>query len=370
MVVFAHGAAGRSDLPVSVWVLAYLAGMAVVLTRAAIRVRPVRLDPVGLTTTPTIERADAAAGVALRLLGIAVLASVIGAAWFGDLGRTSTPHLAAYVVLWAALPIAVAAFGDVWRMLSPWDLSFHEPPPPLRTATHWPATLGLLAFVWLDLCLHPADPEPIGIAAAVYAVVMVTMARRRGRAWLRTGDAFAAWCTLVGALAPMHREPDGRLRIRRPLDGLAAVETRPGTRALLAVVVGAVVLETTARDDIPTLLACVAGAAIAMLTVRDVRVLVPVAFAWLAALQLSFVVVQGQAVLAAISDPMGRGWDLFGTADRTVDFAIVHDHVLTAMQLALLAGGHAAGVLLDRSRRTMLALTAGAVVSSVLLLGR
>jgi hypothetical protein len=368
--VLAHGAAGRSTLPVSIWVLAYLAGMAVVLTRALVRIRPVELDPVGLTTTPGIERADRVAGVGLRVVGIGVLVATIVSAWFGDLGRTSTPPLAAYVALWVGVPVASALVGDVWRMLSPWDPSPTEPPAPLRAATHWPAAAGLLAFVWLELCLHPADPEPIGLVAVVYASVMLVQRRRRGRAWLRTGDGFAAWCTLVAAVAPLHRDGDGRLRVRRPLDGLAAIDVRPGTRAVLAVILGSVVLQTTSRDDPLALLGLVVAAAVAMLAVRDVRALVPAVVAWFVALHLGFLVIQGQTLVAGASDPLGRGWDLFGTADRTVDFRIVPDDLLSAAQLAVLAVGHAAGVLVDRSRRTTIALTAFAIGGSLLLLGR
>jgi hypothetical protein len=368
--VLAHGAAGRSELPLSIWVLAYLAGMAVVVTRALLRVRPVRLEPVGLTTTPGIERADHLAGIAARALGIAVLLATVVAAWFGDLGRTSTPHLAAFVALWVVVPFATALVGDVWRMLSPWDPATTEPPSPLRAATHWPAAAGLFAFAWLLLCLHPDDPEPIGLAAIVYAAAMLVLRHRRGRAWLRTGDGFAAWFAIVGAVAPLHRDGDGRLRVRRPLDGLAAVDVRPGTRAVLAVVVGTVVLQTTTRDDAPALAALVAAAAIAMLAIRDVRAIVPAVLAWFAALHLSFLLIQGQTLLAAVSDPLGRGWDLLGTADRTVDFHVVPDDVLTLAQLALLAVGHAAGVLVDHSRRTTIALTGFAIAGSLLLLGR
>ena len=42
--------------------------------------------------------------------------------------------------------------------------------------------------------------------------------------------------------------------------------------------------------------------------------LVPIAFVYLVAHYFSLFVVQGQFVVPLLSDPFGKGWDLFGTA--------------------------------------------------------
>jgi hypothetical protein len=346
MLVLAHGSAGRTDLPISLAVFAYLAAMAVLLVWAATNGRTIRLDwPARDLTRPW--------AIAARVAGVVALVAVVVSAWHGDLGRTSTPHALVFIGLWVALPATAALFGDVWRWTSPWDLAVAPTPAPLRAPTHWPAAIGMFAYVWLFLVRHPDRPEVVGTAVVAYAVVMLVAAARRGRAWLRTGDAFAVWSSMAAGIRRLHE-----------------VDVRPGTRAFLAVPVGAVLLDAWDRESTLLLLACVVVAAIAMRTVDDVRALVPVAVSWFVAMYLSLLLLQGQVLIAVASDPFGRGWDLFGTADRAVSFTIIGDTLFVALQWTILAAGHAVGVLVDRSRRTTLALIAGSVVSVVLLLGR
>ena len=49
--------------------------------------------------------------------------------------------------------------------------------------------------------------------------------------------------------------------------------------------------------------------------------LVPLAIGWFIAHDLTLLLFEGQNFLALLSDPLGRGWDLFGTIDRTIDYA-------------------------------------------------
>ena len=51
--------------------------------------------------------------------------------------------------------------------------------------------------------------------------------------------------------------------------------------------------------------------------------LIPIALAYHLAHFLSFLLVQGQAVIPLASDPFGSGWDLLGTAEYTIDIGVV-----------------------------------------------
>lgn len=51
--------------------------------------------------------------------------------------------------------------------------------------------------------------------------------------------------------------------------------------------------------------------------------LVPIAIAYHLAHYLSFLLVNGQALIPLLSDPLGRGWDLFGTRTYEIDSGIV-----------------------------------------------
>jgi hypothetical protein len=78
--------------------------------------------------------------------------------------------------------------------------------------------------------------------------------------------------------------------------------------------------------------------------------LVPIAFAYAVAHYFSLLVFQGQAGYALISDPLGRGWDLFGTATRTIDYTAVSTAVIAWVQAAAIVVGHVSGVLVAHDR--------------------
>ncbi len=58
-------------------------------------------------------------------------------------------------------------------------------------------------FVWLELAYHaPTVPRTLGGLALAYGVVVLGVAARRGRGWLRTAEGFAALFSLLAAMAP------------------------------------------------------------------------------------------------------------------------------------------------------------------------
>ncbi len=88
--------------------------------------------------------------------------------------------------------------------------------------------------------------------------------------------------------------------------------------------------------------------------------LVPIAIAYHLAHYLSFLLINGQALIPLLSDPLGRGWDLFGTRTYEIDSGIVDARfVWNALVIAIVVGhiaglvvAHAAALRLFRDRRT------------------
>jgi hypothetical protein len=72
--------------------------------------------------------------------------------------------------------------------------------------------------------------------------------------------------------------------------------------------------------------------------------LVPIAIAYHVAHFLSFLLIQGQRLIALISDPLGRGWDLFGTADTGVDVSIIDARLAWTTSIAAIVIGHVVAV--------------------------
>ncbi len=88
---------------------------------------------------------------------------------------------------------------------------------------------------------------------------------------------------------------------------------------------------------------------------------------------IPLLLVEGQVALALASDPFGRGWDLFGTADRAVDFSPLSPGVVGAAQLSLAMAGGIAGVVAAagtlRPRRGGPAVAARSAVAALWVLG-
>jgi hypothetical protein len=82
--------------------------------------------------------------------------------------------------------------------------------------------------------------------------------------------------------------------------------------------------------------------------------LVPIAFAYLVAHYFSLFVIQGQFIYSLISDPFGRGWDLFGTVDFAPNLAAVSPETVWYVQAAALVVGHVAGLAIAHDRAVAL----------------
>ena len=57
-----------------------------------------------------------------------------------------------------------------------------------------------------------------------------------------------------------------------------------------------------------------------------VHTLVPIAAAYVIAHYFSLLAYNGQSILYLASDPLGKGWDLFGTADKAIDYGVRERH--------------------------------------------
>lgn len=72
----------------------------------------------------------------------------------------------------------------------------------------------------------------------------------------------------------------------------------------------------------------------------------PIAFAH----YFTLILVEGQLLLSTISDPFRVGWDLFGTADRLIDYTLISPVGIWWTQVVVIVAGHVAGVVLAHDR--------------------
>ena len=394
-MIFAHGVGSRTDLPLPVWLFAYGAGAALVISFVTLRIlwpKP-RLEALatGRTLPPWSSTAVSVAGWAARVVGLALFGLVLVAAAAGtEESASNVAPVAVYVLFWVGLQVASAVLGDVWRVLSPWDtlalLARRGPDRPGPDATHWPAVAGIAGFVWLELCYHrPDSPRVLALGLTLYTLAMAGGVARFGRGWLRTGDGFAAWFGLLATMAPLYRDGNGRLRARLPFTGLARVEPRAGTAALILTVLGSTAFDGLSRTQwwatvlggrlgweataVRTLglaftigvtaVAYVGAMRVAAwlddeepdsLVLPFVHSLVPIGLAYAVAHYFSLFVFEGQQALALASDPLGRGADWFGTADWAIDYRALSTRTISFVQAGAIVVGHVVAVVVAHDR--------------------
>ena len=83
---------------------------------------------------------------------------------------------------------------------------------------------------------------------------------------------------------------------------------------------------------------------------RFVHSLVPIALAYVVAHYCSLLLYQGQAIGYLASDPLGHGWNLFGTADLTIDYGVIAATGVWYVQVVALIVGHISGLTLAHDR--------------------
>ena len=67
--------------------------------------------------------------------------------------------------------------------------------------------------------------------------------------------------------------------------------------------------------------------------------LVPIAAVYVIAHYFSLLAYNGQAIAYLASDPLGKGWDLFGTADKAIDYGVIGATAIWYVQVGVLVVG-------------------------------
>lgn len=400
----AHGIGGAKDLPIPAEYAMAGAGaaLAVSFIVLALAWRRPRFDadhhgrPLPTGVAAVLDGA-VFAGV-LRVLGLLFFLYVAWAAVAGPDLLTNPTFGVVYVLLWVGIVPLSLLFGSFYRAISPvrtlhlvfTRLTGGRPQDGLlrlpRWVGYWPAALGLLAFVWLELVFPESTYlSPVRLWFATHLVVMLIGAAVFGDEWFETADPFEVFSTLVGRLSVFGRTLDGTLVVRSPLGNLDGVRVRPGLVGVVAVLFGSTAFDSFKDSnewlrfvqsstvsstwlDLGALLVFCAGVGVtfAVATMAtgverglDRRTLpnlfahsvVPIIVGYMVAHYLSYFVEVGQQTVALLSDPLSRGWDLLGTADLSVNYWISqHPTFLAVVKVLAVVTGHVLGVIAAHDR--------------------
>jgi hypothetical protein len=182
---------------------------------------------------------------------------------------------------------------------------------------------------------------------------------------------------------------DGPLVVRTPLGNLDGVPARPGLVGVVAVLFGSTAFDsfkdsnewlrftqssslgTEWLDFAALLLFCtVVGVSFAAATMatgveqgiarrtlpdRFAHSVVPIIIGYVVAHYLSYFVEVGQQTVAKLSDPMGNGSNLLGTADLPVSYWLTgHPTFLAVLKVLSVVTGHVLGVIAAHDRAVKL----------------
>lgn len=165
----------------------------------------------------------------LRGLGVGILALVIATAFVGPSDPTRNfALLVVWAAWWAGYTMSVYLLGDTWQAINPWrTLAELLPSRSTRdlpeTLGSWPAVIGLLGLVWLEV-ISPVgtDPQLLGAVILAYTAVTLAGAATFGPAtWFGSVDPIARVFAWYGRVAPLRWGDDG---ISIELPGSALVE--------------------------------------------------------------------------------------------------------------------------------------------------
>jgi hypothetical protein len=332
--------------------------------------------------------------------------------------------LTIWTVWWVGVTILHGVFGNLWAAINPWSA-------PYWLITRWwrrPATSGLLqlpaslgygpaivgfaAFAWFELIsLAPEDPDVLATAVTIYWIYTLTGMLVFGpQDWCERAECFAVFFRLVSRVAMVQSEKKG-LVCSVPGAGVLSDPVLPVSGALFLLLTLASVsfdgldktfwwlgshginpLAFPGRSAMTwintvglalTFMLLSAAYALAIWigwrlaghqgsfadhVGRFVLAIIPISLAFHMAHYLAVLLINGQYVLVAASDPFAQQLDLLGYADYRVTGSWLTNHHTVALLWKLQAGvivfGHILAVVLSHA----LALkcyghTRGAVIS-------
>ncbi|WP_068271791.1 hypothetical protein [Aldersonia kunmingensis] len=398
MLVLAHGVGEPEDLPISytsamvggAWVLTFTFAVVFFAWRTPRFTADAPGRPLPPWLVTVIDSRPVRAGVA----GVALLltAWILLAAFFGPNTDENPFPGNVYVLLWVGMPVLSLLIGPIWRVVSPTRT--------IHTALHrrqadryphewgyWPAAIGLFAFTWLELASPSPDSVPVlRVWLLIYVVFMLAGGFITGPLWFRRADPFDTYSVVASRLSPFRRNRATGVPVAgNPMNTLLTMPVRPGTLAVLAVLLGSTAFDSFTefpqwksfadRDDATD----VAAASLALLGFvlivattfwlaaqatggvdsrrrgelpgKMAHSLIPIAVGYVLAHYASYLVDRGQDAVIALGDPLDRGWNVLWLRDIQPEHVFAeHPGLLAGTKVVFVLAGHIIAVFAAHDR--------------------
>ena len=395
MLIPLHGIASRRDLPLPFSFVVIGAALALLISFAILIYawRQPRFERVGGRPMPGLTAVVDHPIVRLIARGL-VLATYAWAALAMMAGQdllTNPIFGFVYVWMWVGLVPISLLLGQFWRATNPLRtihrglcaLARVDPEQGLVTLPSrvgvWPAAVGLFGFGWLELVQPDRTTLPVlRLWALAWLVILVLGAIVFGQRWISAADPFEAYASTLAQVSIWRRVGD-QLRLVNPLAGLNAWHAPPGATAVVAALLGSTAFDSLTNTSwwiravqsstVPTVVWATGGLLIMIIIVfvsfslaavwmgrygnrpaaeyprLMVGSLLPIVLGYVVAHYATLLIVEGQRTAINFSDPLGRGWNVFGSAEMGVNSAIFnHPTAISLVQLGAIVGGHVFGI--------------------------
>jgi hypothetical protein len=318
-------------------------------------------------------------------IGLVLLSAI-----FGEVFRALSP--------WRAIGRFVSwVFLKVAGQRAPAPLTYPE------RLGRWPAVAGLLAFLFLYLIWGQSGfsasgltPRTVAVASLVYsAYTLLAMSLFGVDKWVERGETFSVYFGMFATLSPLGLR-DGRIVRRRWLTGGTQWSGPAGSLALVLVAIGGTTfdgaqegvlkepinslfqtLNDAGMDPVTSLrvtslvyltVCLLAVAAIFWAGILGMRIVerklsarelgkafahafIPIALAYIVAHYFSYFVYLEQAQFTfLLSDPLGTGANIFGTAGSGIDYGVIDANTIWYVQVGALVTGHVLALVLGHDR--------------------
>jgi hypothetical protein len=395
MLIPLHGIASRRDLPLPFSLVVIGAVLALVISFAILIFawRQPRFERVGGRPVRglTVVVDNPVVTLIARALVLATYAWAGLAMMVGQDLLTNPIFGFVFVWMWVGLVPISLLLGQFWRATNPLRTIHRglcavariDPQQGLVTLPAgvgvWPAAVGLFGFGWLEL----VQPDRTTLAvlrlwALAWLVILILGAIVFGQRWIGATDPFEVYASTIAQMSIWRRVGD-ELRLVNPLAGLNAWHAPPGATAVVAALLGSTAfdsftnttwwIQTVQNSAVPTVV-WGTGGLLAMIIIVFVsfslaaawmgrygdrpatvypRLLVgsllPIVLGYVVAHYATLLIVEGQRTAINFSDPLGRGWNAFGSAEMGVNSGIFNHPTAIAMtQLCAIVGGHVLGI--------------------------
>ncbi|NIZ63047.1 hypothetical protein DL239_18945 [Sedimentitalea sp. CY04] len=345
-----------------------------------------------------------------RMLAVLALALILTVALFGPASPTQNlATIFIWVIWWVGFVLLSALVVDLWSSLNPFatvvDAALARFEPRKRRShppawAGWLAVFGLIFLSWIELVSDWSEnPRAMALIVLLYTLGLFLGAFWLGRsAWFQTADPLTLLFGLLGRLAPIGIQRN-RVELRLPTSGLIghslSVSQSVFVVALIAIVlfdgisetpIWSAALEwvtesTTLRPWLLTLrehgvdllklilsiglistilaswvlytalsfaiwLAAGRGTKFSKIFTGFATSLLPIAVAYHLAHYVFFLMLAGQLIIPALSDPFDLGWALLGDTNGMIDVGVMTAEDVWWIAVIALVTGHALSVLL------------------------